>query len=93
MSADNGVFILASKGNEFRVAHAQAFYDNYHGAMKKGKSAFDSYVLSMYGGCTVFNDLGLAFVKAKEILKELVVCEYGICVVDYDDNFPEVTHA
>jgi hypothetical protein len=93
MSADNGVYILKTparfiksgegwytnqKGFEYRVAHCQAI-DNLEYS--------DLYLPMLFGDSPVFNSYEEAMELAKNILNDLPVCEYGICDIEHDQKF------
>jgi hypothetical protein len=99
MSADNGVYILASRGpkkrrgytKEYRVVHAQAI-DNItwepdypRGSGEKWLNR--KYVLMLFGNARVFTDRRIAEGYAQRIYDEHTedfgVVEYGICFRDY----------
>jgi hypothetical protein len=99
MSADNGVYILASRGpkkrrgytKEYRVVHAQAI-DNItwqpdYPAGNGESELNQKYVLLIFGNARVFTDRRIAEGYAQCLYDELVgddyVVEYGTCFLDY----------
>ncbi len=100
MSADNGVYILKTKGNprrlnsnihEYRVAHLQAI-DNIDWDDKLGKPSRDHDVQivnarEMWKGCKVFTDAKEALDEALKIDRECVYVEYGICEIEIPRRF------
>ena len=89
MSADNGVYILKTKGPEFRVAYAQGI-DNIYGNFNDDTGYWDGNIeamQSLFKDAPVFDDLDLALDKAQEIADNHDYLEYGICVVsDFKDK-------
>ncbi|QQG42772.1 MAG: hypothetical protein HYW15_00965 [Candidatus Giovannonibacteria bacterium] len=90
MSADNGVYILATKGSEgkkeYRVAHAQAIENLwYKPDFPKEKPELSlEYVSVLFGDCRrVFNDQKLAEGYALHILDEVGYAEYGVQLLDF----------
>lgn len=73
MSADNGVYILETKGPEYRVAYAHAIENIF----------YDSKILrECFDGCEVFSTRKKALDKAAEICDYAEYTEYGICLID-----------
>lgn len=92
MSADNGVYILRTTEGHCRVAHAQAI-DNLWYDEKTGRASdypVDNEMIRIFGNSEVYNTMESAWEKAKEILKELPVCEYGISFIDAEREWPDV---
>lgn len=94
MSADNGVYILATRGRkrkgrgrEYRVAHVQAienaWFDPDYPASRPRLNR--ELVLELFGKSKVFTDLKIARGYAERILEEVVYAEYGIRVLWYTD--------
>jgi len=97
MSADNGVYILKTParpiktGNcytnqhgkfEYRVAHCQAI-DNIDYS--------DLYIPLLFGNSAVHRNRDSAMELAVRILDELDICEYGICTIEKENYFPNMT--
>lgn len=97
MSADNGVYILKTparpikNGNiytnqhgkfEYRVAHCQAI-DNIDYS--------DLYIPLLFGNSVVHDSKESALKEAKGIFNNLDICEYGICTIDKENHFPNMT--
>lgn len=87
MSADNGVYILQTKGPEFRVAHAQGI-DNIFGEWDEERKLWTGnaeYILSTFGESNVFATIEEAYDVAEAIERSLEYTEYGVClVVDFE---------
>lgn len=102
MSADNGVYILVTKGSagkkEYRVAHAQAignlwYEPDYPSGSREGFSR--EYAHLLFGESRVFTDVKLARGYAERICDEHLeyggIVEYGIRVLDYSRfRFPRL---
>ncbi len=96
MSADNGIYILKTpappvkNGNyytnqgkkEYRVAHCQAI-DNIEYS--------DLYLPCYFGDSPVFDNYEDALELAVQIEKDLEICEYGICDIEKDCYFPNMS--
>ena len=90
MSADNGVYILATKGRErgkkeYRVAHAQAienidYAPDYHPGGSGGLNT--ESVQYTFGKSPVFTDRKIAEGYAQRLHEEQSWTEYGICFLD-----------
>lgn len=103
MSADNGVYILAtSRGRgkrEYRVAHAQAI-DNLTDEPDyplHNPQLSEDYAVGLFGKCRVFTDQRIAEGYAIRMLEEIEqgsgVCEYGIVQLNHPTvRFPNYRH-
>ena len=83
MSADNGVYILETKGPEFRVAYAQGI-DNIYGNFNDDTGHWDGDDEAMqflFKDALVYDDLDVALDKAHEIADNYEYLEYGICIL------------
>jgi hypothetical protein len=92
MSADNGIYILETKGPEYRVIHAQNIEEVY------GNFSDDSFrwqgdpevMLEYFSNAPVFTDEKKALDYAIELSHNYEYLEYGICQVtefkDWDFN-------
>lgn len=83
MSADNGVYILQTKGPEFRVAHAQAI-DNVFGEWDVEKNIWKGdaeFILDTFGESNPFSTIEEAFDVAEGIERSLEFTEYGVCLI------------
>lgn len=92
ISADNGIYILHTKGPEFRVEHLQNIDDLY------GNFSDESFqwqgdpdvMLDYFGNSKVFHNLEEALDYASELSYNYEYLEYGICVItdfkDWDFN-------
>ena len=93
MSADNGVYILETKGPEYRVVCASAI-DNITWA---GEPSFDgewntNEVCNYFGDCKVHTNLDEAYKEALRMHNHFEWTEYGICILPYDHKeFPKGT--
>lgn len=89
MSADNGVYILATKGprgkKDYRVAHLQAVENLwYKPDFPREKPELNlKCVVDLYSECRVFTDRTLAMGYALRIADEVWNLEYGIQLLDY----------
>lgn len=90
MSADNGVYILKTRGREegqfeYRVTHAQAIDNlNYNALTGKDQKDFiPEEAFAYFDGCEVFSQEEAAFAQAKQIAKDYPLLEYGICLLDF----------
>lgn len=87
MSADNGVYILRTNDGEIRVAHAQAIEN-----IRQGKTTLDKASIILYfKDSEVYTDGDKAFQKATELLEDVGYAEYGICAIDLDISYPNIT--
>ena len=82
MSADNGVYILHTKGPEYRVIHAAAI-DNIDYDPPQGLDFNPDVALDYFGQSKVYKSEAEALLAARQIQKGLPICEYGICTIDY----------
>lgn len=103
MSADNGVYILVTKGNrgkkEYRVSHAQAvenlWYEPDHPqGSRDGLNT--KYAHLLFGKSRVFTDMKLARGYAERIYDEWMgdfgIVEYGITTLDFSRvRFPRMS--
>jgi hypothetical protein len=93
MSADNGVYILETKGPEYRVAYASAI-DNLTWA---GDDSFDGdwnkkSVRDYFGESKVYTNLDEAYNEAHMLHDNWSWTEYGICILPYGNKeFPKGT--
>ncbi|OGF64732.1 hypothetical protein A2661_01440 [Candidatus Giovannonibacteria bacterium RIFCSPHIGHO2_01_FULL_45_24] len=84
MLADNGVYILATKGpkgkKEYRVSHEQAIENLWYEPdfPKERPELSLEYVSKIFGDCRVFNDRKLAEGYALCVLDRVGYAEYGI---------------
>lgn len=92
MSADNGIYILVTKGLEFRVGYHQAI-DNIYGNFSDESMQWQGDPETMYGyfhADKMFSNLEEALDYAEEILYNYEYLEDGICVIsdfkDWDFN-------
>ena len=92
MSSDNGIYILETKGPEYRVAHHQNIEEIY------GNFSDDSFqwqgdpemMLEYFGKAPMFTDEKKALDSASKLSYAYDYLEYGICFVrefkDWDFN-------
>ena len=102
MSADNGVYILVTKGSrgkkEYRVSHAQAienlsYMPDHPQGSRDGLNT--EYAHMLFGKSRVFTDMKLARGYAECIYDEWMgdfgIVEYGIATLDYSRiRFPRM---
>lgn len=84
MSADNGVYILQTKGPEFRVTYAQAI-DNIFGKLNDQEVRWEGnpdQIKNYFGKCPVFDNREDAMNCAKAIAHKYDYLEDGICSID-----------
>ena len=88
MSADNGIYILVSKGPEYRVAHHQNIEEIY------GEFSDESFqwqgdpnaMLEYFQDAPMFSTLEEALDFASDLSYNYEYLEYGICVIsDFND--------
>lgn len=91
MSADNGIYILVTKGPEYRVSHAQAI-DNihYNEDSDHDPEFFNSdIVYDYFGECQVFTNEDDALKEATRLEEDIGWTEYGICSLYFEEEtFP-----
>lgn len=92
MSADNGIYILQTKGPEFRVVYAQGI-DNIYGEFSDESFQWQGdpdEIFNYFKGSQVFHNLEEALDLASEMSYNYDYLEYGICVItdfkDWDFN-------
>jgi|GEM_PF-2402983 len=79
MSSDNGIYILETKGTEYRVAHCLGIDNVYN---EQGN--FDHNVLYIYfKDSKVYKTVEEAFERAEEISREISFTEYGVCKLSH----------
>lgn len=95
MSADNGVYILATTNSEtkeieYRVAHAQAIDNLDYYEKSKPVEELQEYMKEVWGNSHVYKNEKIAVAKAAQIEERYPFTEYGICFIDMTDrSFPE----
>lgn len=91
MSSDNGIYILQSKGPEWRVAHLQNIDDMYGNFSDESLQwqGDPEIMFNYFGKAPVFSSLEEALDFAEEMVYDYPYLEYGICVIsDFKDwNF------
>lgn len=83
MSADNGVYILLTKGPEFRVALTQAV-DNVFGEWDNENSAWmgdPTFILDTFGDSHAFDNIEEAYDVAEVLERSVEFTEYGVCLI------------
>lgn len=83
MSADNGVYILCTKGPEYRVAYGQSI-DQIYGDFSDDSLEWQGdphAMLNFFGEAVVFTDEFSAIDKADEIALEYAYLEDGVCLI------------
>lgn len=83
MSADNGIYILKTNGNKFRVAETCAI-DNLDWYKTNDPYNLGVYLHDVFGDSPVFNNEKAASDFAFQIAKKGWT-EYGICFINLDD--------
>jgi hypothetical protein len=73
MSADNGVYILETKGPEYRVAYAHAIENIFNDA---------GMIREYFDESEIFFTRKKALDKASEIYDNVKYTEYGVVVID-----------
>lgn len=83
MSADNGVYILQTKGPEYRVCYGSAIDNLYEGFNDTTLKWIPNMkeVRDMFCESKVFNELEDAFDYAHEIAKDYEYLEDGVCLI------------
>lgn len=99
MSADNGIYVLASKkadtanGADFlidvwRVAHAQAI-ENFDYYREWKPDELDKCLKNVWGKSKVFTSYGDALIAAHTLADDCPMLEYGVSVLNLGDHrFP-----
>ena len=89
MSADNGIYILVTKGPEYRVAHAQAIEDIHFGVRNPDYEWNEKSIVEKFGKVAVSSNKAEALDIALKMSKQCSVLEYGISWIDYSNKeFP-----
>jgi hypothetical protein len=98
MSADNGIYILATpKGStkEYRVCHLQGidnlFYD-YKGDYVSSQTPHGLEVIiknarEMFKNTPIFETHDKALRHASKLAKDCIILEYGICDIEINKEF------
>jgi hypothetical protein len=81
MSAENGIYILETKGPEYRVAHCLDIDEFYH----EGNSYNYNALYIFFKDSAVYASLIDAEKRAIELEKEISFTEYGICYISRTD--------
>lgn len=88
MSADNGIYILCTKGPEYRVAYGQNI-DEIYGEFSDQSLTWQGdphAMLDFFGEAAVFVDEFEAIDKAEEMSYDHAYLEDGVCVIrDFED--------
>jgi hypothetical protein len=83
MSADSGVYILQTKGPEFRVAHTHAI-DNVYGEWNEENHVWmgdPESILDTFGESHAFDNIEQAYDVAEGIERSVEFTEYGVCLI------------
>lgn len=83
MSADNGVYVLQTKGPEFRVAYGQAI-DSIYGKFNDDTLHWDGnpeMMAEFFGKSKMFTDLDEALALAETMSYNYDYLEYGVCLI------------
>lgn len=89
MSADNGIYILATErltGTEYRVAYCMAI-DNVTYDAPPGKFN-PKEIVRYFGDCRVFFDETEAKKEANNLASKYPYLEYGVSVLSFSEPFP-----
>jgi hypothetical protein len=94
MSSDNGVFVLQTRGPEFRIAYAHAI-DNIYGKFNDTTGHWMGNMDSMidyFGSSKVYTNLDDAWSDAEGLAYDYEDLEHGLCLIsDFKDlKFGEV---
>lgn len=98
MSADNGVYILKTPARP--IQHGLGFYINQHGKFEfrvahcqaiDNIDYSDLYMPLLFADSEVFESKEQALEEARKIYDSLDICEYGICTIEKDVIFPNMT--
>jgi len=100
MSADNGIYIGRFTGGkhgytyEYRVCEDAAI-ENCDKNDMIPMFLHEAYLVAYYGKSEVYNDHNDAWDRACELSNEIAkdngFTEYGICMIDYDEEFPGIS--
>lgn len=98
MSSDNGIYILRTKGPEYRVAYHQnidEIYGNFSDESLEWQGDSEM-MLEYFKDAPVFTDMESALDKAEEMVYDYAYLEDGICVIsdfkDWDFNKLKENH-
>lgn len=82
MSSDNGIYILQTKGPEFRIVHAAAIDNIYKFNEETGHWDCDpEMILSYFGESQVYTNLEEAWDKANLMAEDYAYLEDGVCLI------------
>lgn len=91
MSADNGIYILETKGPEYRVRELQAIenvsWDESTGGDTSDQDVIISNARRMWRDCKMTEDRTEALAEADRLLYKAYICEYGISFIKVDRKF------
>jgi hypothetical protein len=86
MSADNTV-VIGKFGQAYRVAHVVAAEQLEYEGIDSPLSRVTQYY--EFKDSPIFHDMEKAFYHASDLEKEMKYVEYGIRVIDFDQEFPD----
>ena len=89
MSADNGIYILKTRGREhaiYRVAESAAI-DNFDYYKKEQLYNLGSYMVDVWSRSPVFQSETDAFSYAEKLSHSYPILEYGISLIETDYVF------
>lgn len=88
MSADNGIYVLATKGPEYRVTHAQGIENIYYDVSsgEQWENFIPEMTFEYFGECEVFTTEDAALRYAHRLAQEETVLEYGVCSLSHPDQ-------
>lgn len=90
MSADNGVYILKTEGNEFRIKHIQAQENLYFLGLERLDDLVSLRLVEYYYNSKVFNTLEDVEKEAEELEEYFGYLEYGIIVLSVNKTWEEI---
>lgn len=83
MSTDNGVYILLTKGPEFRVALTHAV-DNVFGEWDTENNVWKGdpeFIQDTFGEADIFDNIEEAYDIAEILERSVEFTEYGVCLI------------
>lgn len=100
MSADNGIYILKTPtprfNNEFQYRVTECCAIDNIDYYPRGSEKRDAMLVLYFGKSEVHTSLETAMQEATRVYTDLMsgpypVCEYGISVINWEDEFPLMT--
>jgi hypothetical protein len=91
MSADNGIYILKTKDNQYRVIHAQAIENLYFSFLdSENKALVPTRIVEYFGDCKFTWKFEIASKVAFSMEQSTPICEYGIKTIHVDKTWKEI---